>query len=85
MSAKRSATSPASLPSPASPSSPSGIHTVSTVCPSVSAMRYRTVPSCDTNLFSIRGSPSEMPLASSLLRSSCDQVEIIPIDSTRCR
>src|SRR5579863_8071736 len=48
-----SATSPASLPSPASPPSPSGIQTVSTLCPSSNPIKYRTVPSTDTNLFSI--------------------------------
>src|ERR1022692_5114993 len=80
-----SANSPASDPSPASPPSPSGIQTVSTLCPSAKAIKYRTVPSLDTNLFSIRAAPTVTPLLTSRSRNSCGNVEISANDSTRCR
>ncbi len=76
---------PTSLPSPASPPSPSGIHTVSTVCPSPQATRYRTVPSLDTNFFSMPGRPTANPLSVKPRRKSWGRVEICSAVSTLWR
>src|SRR5713101_7918656 len=70
-----SISSPASLPSPLSPPSPSGIQTVSTVSPSASSTRYRTVPSLEMNLRAIPGSPTPQPCSARRVRYSSGNVE----------
>src|ERR1035438_5578002 len=65
-----SASTPASDPSPASPPSPSGIQTASTLCPSPTPIKYRPVPSTETNFFSTRAAPTVTPLPASRSRNS---------------
>src|ERR1700693_3030428 len=76
---------PASDPSPASPPSPSGIQTASTFCPSANPIKYRTVPSTETNFFSIRAAPTETPRSASRSRNSNGSGEMSAKVSTRCR